>query len=447
MNKFFKCTVSLICLVALIGSMSVSAAWEFAGYDTTTPPEYSKIYNEVLNGSYTSKQKIEKLDEEDVKWKFEGYELAYPHVGYERLYLEGNPQKAITRLANLYPQWETRFRDFMWEVCGDHRIYQRQQTKINGKYWAWDFGNDALGVADETVFVPTNRFAETTDSFKSCGVANLDNDGNYVFDKNGNVYNADMYKVYAGPFTNSMPDAFNVMSDAEGNPTKEIAEGDLLHINSLSQIDESTGNYVVTDEMIANYIDIPYTKFVTGPSFYGENPTKDVAAMYIENSDYGWDWDADTAIIKNDASINWTTPIYEMAEPYNYFQFLIVNGLVLDGRNDTPCVKRYTGGKADPKVEWKYCYAQADAPYEIIEVKYIEDNDGKMVMAVDELGNPIVRIPTGKYANSYFVVTDTAVELWIKDDVKSYKLETYPRANGPFGGAYYGYTSGAAYIQ
>ncbi len=69
---------------------AASAEWQFAGYDTTNPTAYGKIYNEIIAGKYTSKQKVDTVKEEDVSWKFEGYELSYPHIGYERLYLEGN---------------------------------------------------------------------------------------------------------------------------------------------------------------------------------------------------------------------------------------------------------------------------------------------------------------------------------------------------------------------
>ena len=162
-----------VCAAALMTSLTAAASWEFAGYDTSMPDSYGKIYNEVLGGKYTSKTKLEPVAAEDVQWKFEGYELAFPHAGYERLYLEGNAQKSITRTVSSFPQWETRFRDFMWEVAGEHRIYQRQQTKINNKYWAWDFGKDA---ADESmVFVPTTRNAETTVEFRQYGIGNLDN--------------------------------------------------------------------------------------------------------------------------------------------------------------------------------------------------------------------------------------------------------------------------------
>ena len=38
-----------------------SADWKFAGYDTTNPPAYGKIYNEVIGGNYTSRQERAEL--------------------------------------------------------------------------------------------------------------------------------------------------------------------------------------------------------------------------------------------------------------------------------------------------------------------------------------------------------------------------------------------------
>lgn len=449
MNKMLKRTLCVVTLICLFCGMTVSAAWEFAGYDTTNPGQYAKLYNEVIAGNYTSKYKVEPVAPEDVEWKFEGFEMAYPHVGYERLYLEGNAQNAITRTTNLYPQWDVRFRDYMWEVCGDHQIWERQQTKINNKYWAWDFGNEALNVPDSAVFVPTNRYAEVVDEWKNCGIMNLDMNGNYVFDVTGKVYDEDLFTAYS---RFAMPDAFEVKVDPiTGEPTKNIVDGNFFSIENLSQINRDTGKHVVTDEMIAEELDIMATKFTTGPSFHGEPATKDVAKMYVDNIDAAWEWDDDVVIEKHDAVIDWTTPIYEMAEPYCYYQFLIVNGLVLDGRNDTPEVKRYTDGKAYPDVEWRYHAVKVGdkflgRPYEIVEVKYIRDNDGKMVMAYEN-GEPVYRFPTGKYANAHYVVTDTEIQLWAKSEYADELIARVSRVDGPFLDLSNGYTNGAIEVE
>ncbi len=433
---------SAIVLAAAALTTAASAEWQFAGYDTTNPPAYGKIYNEVINGKYTSKQKVDPVKDEDAVWKFEGYELSYPHIGYEKLYLEGNAQNAVTRLTNRFPQWETRFCDFMWEVCGEHRIYQRQQTKINNKYWAWDFGRDEY--EEGMVFVPTTRNADVTVDFRNYGIANLDNDGNYVYDVNGNVYNEEKYTLYTD--FGAMPAAFNVELDEEGNPTKEIKAGDFFSSDNLSRLDD-TNQFAVSDWEIADHLDIAQSKFVTGPSYYGENGTKDAAAMYFANKEYGWDWDYDTVRLTHEAKIDWTKQVYEMNEPYYYYQYLIVNGVVMDGHNDTPRIYRYTGGKATPDVQWKYAFVEADYPYNIVEYKYIRGNDGKMIQAFDENGCAVYRYPTGMYGNTYFKVTDTEVQCWVRDTKGDYMIGSINRADSDFGDWYAGYVNAAGYVN
>ena len=68
-----KCKKSLIagalCSVVAFSTLSVSAEWVDAGYDTTTPPSYYKIQNEVLYGKFTSNVKKVPVKSEDVVWK------------------------------------------------------------------------------------------------------------------------------------------------------------------------------------------------------------------------------------------------------------------------------------------------------------------------------------------------------------------------------------------
>ena len=450
-----KSVFKIVCAISLIAVTSASAEWRFAGYDTTEPPVYGKIYNEVLNGKYTSKQKVDPVNPDDVEWKFEGYELAYPHAGYERLYLEGNAQKAITRTTSQFPQWETRFRDYMWEVSGDHRIYQRQQTKINNSFWAWDFGKDAYD--ESLVFVPTTRFADVTVDYRDYGVANLDLNGNYVFDVNGVVYNDEKYTLYED--FGVMPEPFNVELDDFGNPTKQIVGNDKPFYEEynpetddwfcaahLSELD-ATNQYAVADWDIAEMIDNMQSKFVTGPSYYGENGTKDVAAMYYDHLYSGWDWDDDVVVKNHDAKISWTEPEYEMAEPYFYYQYLIVNGVKMDGHNDTPRIYRYTWGKANPDVKWKFAFVESAYPYNIVEYKYIKGNDGKWVQAFDEDGNPEYRYPTGDFGRSYFKVTDTEIQYWVRtEDNGDYLLDSISRVDADFGDWYEGYVNAAGYV-
>ena len=438
-----KCKKNLVpCLLGLIiafSSLSVSAEWVDAGYDTTTPPNYYKIQNEVLYGELTSNQKSVLIPEKDVVWKHEGYEISYPHIGYERLYLEGNSQQ-ITRYDGLYPQWETRYRDFMWELCGDHTIWQRQQTKIPNIGWKWDFGNPALNVPDTEVFVPTNRTAVVKDAFVPFGIGSYDLKGNYIADKEeiANLYS------YLGSYDYKVLDKDNVYS-----------QDSFFSPSNLSKRDEN-GEFSVTDEMIANQLGtLILAKTVTGPTYYGEPATRNVAEIYIDKFDEGasesWYWDNDI-VVYGKPSISWSAPKYEMKEPYYYYQYLNINGLTFDGRNDTPRIFRYLGhpdfadapiSKASPKVEWKYAFSEAKAPYDVIEVKYL---DGKMAYD-EETGMPVYRT-TDEYANAYIKVTPTEIQLWLKDsrggDVK---VDAISRIDANYGGYASGYTNGTNYVD
>ncbi|MBO5059653.1 MAG: hypothetical protein J6C82_01900 [Clostridia bacterium] len=448
--KSKKIILSLLTGAIMAGGVSVSAAWEFSGYDTTTPPAYGKIYNEKINGSYTSKTRVDAVAEEDVEWKSEGFEMDYPHAGYERLYLEGNAQ-SITRYNGQLPQWETRFKDFMWEVAGEHRIYQRQQTKIPNVGWRWDYANDAFGITDDLLFVPTTRNAVTTDSYKPYGVGAFDMDGNLVSDDVKALYNSRYIDLDRNLVSEGLIEGaykygpYTVTLDEYGNPTKEILDGTYFSDENLSMLDEN-GHYVVTDEELAVKVALIGSKYVTGPSFYGENPTKNVAQMYTdliaEDKDpEAWFWDSDT-VVHILADISWTAPQYEMEEPYNYYQYLVVNGLVFDGRNDLPRVYRFTDGKASPKVEWKYQWSEREYPYNVIEFKYV---DGKQ--AFDLNGEPVYRVPTGEFGNIYFKTTNTEIQLWIKDarggDVM---VEAFSRVDGDFGGGLAGYAPASNYV-
>lgn len=400
-----KRIAAIVAAVMMLGTLSASAEWYFAGYDTTDLGNIGKIYNEKINGKYTSKWKIDPVNPNNIEWKFEGYEYDYPHAGYDRLYVEGNRQ-LITAHNNLFPQWETRLKDYMWEISsnditGGHRIYQRQQTKIPGKGWCWDFGKD--DATESVLLTPTNRNADVSYSYKLYGVANLDLNGNFVSSKVADMYN------YFGVTDNNY--------EPYNHTTGEITDSsNFFHHSNLSAIDEN-GHYVISDEEIADMACSIQSKFVTGPSFHGENGTKDVAKTYLANSDAGWEWD-DDVVRYGGAIIDWTPVSYEEEEPYLQYQYLIVNGIIMDGRNDTPRVWRYTNGKATPKVEWKYVnwedlgYDLADAPmaswpFNIVEWKYI---DGKPAYNLD--GTPVLRIPSGDYANGYFKVTDKEIQLW-----------------------------------
>ena len=399
MKAALKVGLCTLCTILTIGAVSVSAKWVEAGYDTTTPGNYGKIYNEVLNGKSTSNHKIIPVDANDIVWRSEGFELAYPHAGYDRLYLEGKWQN-IAKYNNTYAQWQTRTKDYMWETAYPYAIYQRQQTNIPGVGWTWDYypQNEAK------VFTPTNRYARVSADFKNFGVADLRYDGSKI--------GADVKILYAKFIGNIVP----------------LEKRSMFSIDKLSQRDPSTNEYVISDDQIAANIEIITSEYLTGPAL-AEPATKNVAQEFLDNIPNNWNWDSDVVRIEYNGKISWTDEQFEDAEPYKYYQFLVVNGLVLDGRNETPRIVRLTGGKATPNVTWKYAFAEAEYPYSIVEQKFV---NGEAIY--DANGNPIYRIPTGEFANSTIKVTSTDVEIWLKDARGgSYLVKSIPRYTGVVG--------------
>lgn len=416
MKGLFKKLVAGVCVVTVMSSAGIIAGAQsemdnmvFAGYDTTDPYNPNKIYNEVIGGHYTNKQILVPVTPE---WRAEGYENVYPYAGYSRMYLEGKKQD-ITAYNNLFPQWETRKKDYFWEIKWPYRIWERQQTKVNNKTWQWDFGNDAFGIPDSAVKNRTNRYAVVTDvSFKDYGFGK--------YDANGNVLTQNEQYMYSQFFVTDENGGKYFITDAIAT-WNNLVNG-LLSASSLSAKD-ANNRFVVRDEDIEAMIPVVESKFVTAK--FSENSKdglakKSVAAEFLQHMSDGWDWDYDTSFkFANTAKVSWSKQYYEMAEPYNYYQFLIVNGVVMDGTNGKDRIYRYTGGKASPKITWKFAFFQnakdengniLSNVYEVVERKYV---DG--VAAIDTFGNPIYRVPTGEYGNTYFIQKGTTIEYWVVD--------------------------------
>ncbi len=488
-----KAVAIALTAVMALSTICASAAWVPAGYDWRDLDNIGKIYNEVIDGHYTSNHKIEPLAAEDIVWVPEGYEFDYPHAGYDRLYLEGNYQ-VITKYNNTFPQWETKFVDYMFELSFPYQIYQRQQTNIPNYGWAWDFGRTPD--VDKTLLVPTNRLAEIEESFELIGVNRYDLNGREIgrrivpvtadltdakvqaeikkegvpfvpadFDEKVKVLKGeklveyltaiiearleedrhilDMYKEFGidlslldfGPnYDYDHNVAYDY--DADGKidyKTIEVVDDTFFSDENLNRKNRENGVFYVSDEEIANKFPAIYTKVIDGPTLATDGHkvlSKEFLAAYPGSK--AWKWDADsvkawTAPMKEyfDAAgkkigeivvenpVSWTEPVYETDEPYYMYQYLVVGNLVFDGRDDLPRVYRKTGGKATPKVEWKYAFAEAAEPFKIIEAKYL---DG--VLARDsKTGLPVLREATGTYGNYHIEVEAPYIQIWLKDEL------------------------------
>lgn len=434
----------------------------FAGYDTTNPYSPNKIYNEVINGSYTNKQVIVPVVPE---WRFTGYENAYPHAGYSTMYLEGKKQSGIVAYNNLFPQWDTRRSDYEWEVKRPHYIWERQQTKINNKTWQWDFGcedyrgNAKFNIPDADLKTKTAKTAVKVSYNKlNYGFGYYNNSGQILSLKEQEMYE----KFYVGSAISTWSSLVKPAAGYEADSAKKLSDDELnsaiesgrlynLPLLSVARLSATDANnrYLVTDEDIAKSIPVVRSEYITAQlnnSGYGKE-TKNVAAEYLKNGD-SWQWDYDKSFdIVYNATVAWSKPYYESAEPYNQYQFLIVNGITLDGTNGKDRIYRYTQGIASPKVEWRFAFFQekADEPgvYEVIEQKFI---DG--VAAVEKNGEYVYRIPAGEFGKTYFVTTDTKVQYWVKDNKgHNILLKEFDKYAGNLGGEIDSYDTAPYHID
>ena len=373
-----------------------------------------EVYNEVRDGRYTGKQLYKEVAEDRLTWVFEGYEGVYPYAGYECLYIDGLKQAEVIKYDGTTPQWKTKRQDYSWTITEPYQIWERQMTQVNGTTWNWDFENKRFGIDDRAVFNPTVRYVEPVVEYEVIGTAVYDVEGDRIYTQDCNTLAfkpASEFEAY-----------YDVFGDlyAVENWNKIALPGDLSW-DSLSEKKESTNEYEITDAMIQSMVPVFKKKLVTAP---GER-TRDVLAEYKKHPEYPvWTQGyvdeitkekytaADTIIVEYDATISWTTPQYELAEPYREYQFLIVNGIVLDGSKDAngeykDCVGRYTGALGNPVVEWEfYMYnALGDEEgdvngrrhvYEVVERKLI---NGKKV--VDAFGHYVTRVRTDVYGYGY----------------------------------------------
>ena len=469
MSLFKRVAVGALAATMLLSTSLTAMAHhnEFVGYHVKEANgsfvEAYKVYNEVSSGEKTGKQVFAPVADKDIDWKKGGYEAVYPYAGYDYLYLEGNKIKDVTRYNGLTPQWETRRQDYAWELAFPHTIWERQQTKVNNETWTWDFGNEKFGIADSAVYNRTVRRAVVDYKWEKYGFAIYNNEGNNLSEEE--------LEMYADTRLNSVE---KVLEDGEWVTYYNDVDGiaaywealleDELSVAALSAKDDFTNLYYVTDEDIKDMIPVVYSKFVTG-KFSNKNDkglkTRDVVEEYLdvdyEGQQYDEKWDDDSLKVRFDAEISWTEPAYEMEEPYREYQYLVVNGITLDGRKDANGVERatvlrYTGGLGRPEVEWKFYFYQKldDAEgdrltrhvYEVVERKYV---DGKK--AVDENGEYILRIPAGIYGKGFYKAVEGGYEYWIamEDGSNAIFVEFIPNFAGGVDGADWSYTGASSF--
>lgn len=394
MNNWKRALACVIGLVVLATSFGVFAAKEekvFRGYDVTdyavASGLHAKIYDVYVNGIPTGKEVVEGYASK-IEWKFDFYELAYPHLGYERLYLDGVYTSAY-RCTNTIAPWAQEYRNDMWEVKYPYNIYQRLYTDVPGKGFV--AVSTEFPEYENILFKFSGKEAKVTQEYKPFGFAqykvNSSNDVICVLDEMSNFVNVQEFPV-------------NFLTTA----------------NLSSRYDN--GQYVISDYEIANSIQRYNSEFLTGPNYKtGGTKTIDTFSDCFENENPVFWYNQIVKESDRFVEVSWTDPAFEAAAPYAYYQYLVIDGVVMDGHQIRhgvkdevaeylPYIYRYTGGYASPKVEWKLDGVEAVWPHAAYERKYLTDANGKVVVTDDlryngeygkMIGKAVYNQFTGKY--------------------------------------------------
>ena len=150
-------------------------------------------------------------------------------------------------------------------------------------------------------------------------------------------------------------------------------------------VKDGSGQYVISNVELAAHIPVFRSEYLRGNDYGNGGMQKiDTATYYTKTKDKSMFNPNIVVDCSRDypAQISWTEEYYEQAFPYHEYQYLIIDGVVCDGRwigvdangNDVklPTIYRYTGGDASPDVEWVYAFIEEAYPHEIYFEKLLD---------------------------------------------------------------------------
>ena len=367
MKGLFKKVVASALALTMVAAMGVTALaahgemdnMVFSHYDLQDPNNPTKVYYEVINGEYTNKKVYVPAKAE---WSAEGFEGVYPYQGYDRLYIDGEKQPS-TKYNGHFAQWDRKNSDYMWQVTSPYNVWERSMTNVEGKGWQWDFGNERLGIADASLLTKTDKLAvKVKQEYLPYGFGLYNNLGIFVSPEEAAMYD---YFDLTFEYIDKAVDVKEYVAIIEA---AQYDITSVLSVAKLSEKDPITNQYVWSDEDIVDAIPVVYSKYYTAKYNNINNDglaTKNMALEYLLNP--AWDWESEKALgyeinrkiedyphynrvvySECNATVEWAAPTYEKEYPHYMFQYLIVNGVELNGRDGKPAVLRYTGAKVIP---------------------------------------------------------------------------------------------------
>lgn len=388
-----KLMASLLCVAAVAPATTGFAAnsWVFSGFSTNdyniATGIYDKIWYEVdSHGIPTGNQKLDGVAK-TIEWRHDFYERDYPHNEVVRLYLDGE-KTSVTKDSGALADWETKFEPEMWEVQYPYRIYERLKSNVPGIGWHPNtLEHRGLTQNDLFKYLGKNEPVTQTYEYFGFGPYRIINKDTIASDEyrpglaqalyNG-FYWYDGAKDLNG---NYIVDSSALLDDFGIDYTFPF---DVSSVDMLSA-KYSDGSYVMSNEDISNQIKVFKSEYLVGKDYVnGGNQKIDTATYYTKTEDASM---FNANFIKDcskdhPAQVTWTNEMNEKEFPYRQYQFMVVDGVICDGRYIgvdaegnklyLPYVYRYTGGNASPNVEWAYAFVEEAYPHEVYFEKILD---------------------------------------------------------------------------
>ena len=377
-RRVLACVVVAVLIFSSIGAFAKEEK-VFRGYDVSGEAiqagTYAKIFDVYIDGKPTGKEMRDEYASK-VEWRFDFFEKAYPHAGYHRLWLD-DTYTSVIKATGTIANWPQEYRDDMWEVKYPYRIIQHLYTNIENKGFVKVFTDDQARY-DEIVHNYSGRNAAVTQEYRYFGF------GEYRVIGDNNVINANFHMGNVGTW------------DVDGNFLVTPQNIHALVAGPLSPVALSAlntdGSYAVSDFAIANMIQRYNSEYLTGPDFVNGG-TKVISTFDDFVANFPWKLSSFYNQVVRESTqfvtIDWTYPTFELAERYRYYQVLIIDGVVMDGRrlpdgSFLPYIYRYIDsvnwekngddrvfGIATPVIEWKHDGFEAAWPFYGYDRKYV----------------------------------------------------------------------------
>lgn len=382
-----------------LATVSASAAqWRIKDYDTSggITPSAPIVYQEfddnglptgrVVSGFSAQQEGLKGFAEIELKdsWVSD----VYPNKEYAKLYADGNYTGRVFETGRDGTDLvQYRDVDFMWEAAAPYKIYSITQAKLTINGTAQWFGT----VEKNYPVKYTNRNASVSSERVAYGFGDYEITG-----------------------TNTVSLVPNVIKTSYMDNTAYTALSGVTAAQLAPKTAPSAPVQVSSDAVIL--IPRTYDLKLTGPSFdsngnqiangkvlYGtkeSDPAKfNVSNLLTTLTDYK----GDLAY----CDITWTAGGFESAKPYKLYEYLTVDGVVLDGSAIgegvyKPCIFRYTGATANLK--HRTVIAGVSDAGEVLIKTQVSFDDGKTY--VDESA----AYSTGVHANAEYRVEKGVVD-------------------------------------